>query len=335
MENDIEVLSETKIAEYDKFRVQMAELKENNDKAVFDYADKKGSKDARSHIFKLRKTKTAVDKVRQSKKAAALAYGRMVDSQAKEIISEIEDMIDVHQKPLKEIEEKEKARVSRISIAINQIEAYSQKSFAGMNSGSIECSIRELELLKPDPSFDEFMGIATIKYDDAMVIAKTALSERSQYEKDQAELQKLKKEKEDKDRAEREEKIRVEAAQKATADAEAKAKKEKEDAERQAQLKLEEEVSKKNEAIAAAEKAKADAEDAARKAAIEAKEEEARKAKRLADEAEAREKNRSHRAKINNQSVGCLVECGLRHDDAKKVVTAIAKKSIANISINY
>src|SRR3990167_7339060 len=101
----------TAIAVSDEFRAQLAELREHNAKLLFDYEDPKGNEDARSHVYKLRRTKAAVDKARQAGKAASLGYGRRVHSEGKEIIGEIEAMIEVHAKPLAEIEEREKKRV--------------------------------------------------------------------------------------------------------------------------------------------------------------------------------------------------------------------------------
>ena len=95
------------IVAYNEFRGQLAELKANNAALVFDYANPLGNKAARSHVYKLRQTKAAVDKVRKAEKEASLERGRKVDAEAKEIMSEIEAMIDIHQKPLDEIEERE------------------------------------------------------------------------------------------------------------------------------------------------------------------------------------------------------------------------------------
>ena len=70
------------IAVYDEFRGQLSELRDANAKTVFDYEDPKGNKDARSHVYKLRQTKSAVEMARKEEKAESLAYGRRVDEQA-------------------------------------------------------------------------------------------------------------------------------------------------------------------------------------------------------------------------------------------------------------
>ena len=60
--------NKNEIAAFSEFRSQLATLKHDNSKAVFNYADPKGNKEARSHIYKLRQTKSAVDKVRKEQK---------------------------------------------------------------------------------------------------------------------------------------------------------------------------------------------------------------------------------------------------------------------------
>lgn len=61
--------------------------------------------------------------------------------------------------------------------------------------------------------------------------------------------------------------------------------------------------------------------------------------KRLADEeaTKKREQNKKHHAKINNQAISDLEDCvpSLDRDQAKEIVVAIARKLIANVTIQY
>jgi colicin import membrane protein len=91
---------------YSDFRKQLDGLKSSSNALVFDYASPKGNKEARSHVFSLRKVGASLEKARKEAKSAALEYGRLVDSKAKEIDAEITTLIDVHDKPLREIEAK-------------------------------------------------------------------------------------------------------------------------------------------------------------------------------------------------------------------------------------
>lgn len=97
------------LTQYNPVRADIAELAKLNSSLVFDYEKKADNVSARSHIFKLRKKKADVERVRVSAKSEALEFGRKVDLVAKELIGELDDMIDVHQKPLDAIEAREQA----------------------------------------------------------------------------------------------------------------------------------------------------------------------------------------------------------------------------------
>lgn len=98
------------IVQYGKIQADIEVMKAKNTSLVFDYHDPAGNKAARSQVFRLRQTKADVERVRKVAKAEALEYGRKVDSVAKELTAEVEAMIDVHQQPLDEIEQREAAK---------------------------------------------------------------------------------------------------------------------------------------------------------------------------------------------------------------------------------
>ena len=90
-------------------RSQIAKIKEENKSIVFDYeADEK---EARSHVATLRKSKTAVNNIHKEKKKFFLEEGRKIDAGKNELISEIDEMIDVHAKPLQEIKDRKDADI--------------------------------------------------------------------------------------------------------------------------------------------------------------------------------------------------------------------------------
>ena len=67
------------LACYNEFTAALAELKVDNKAMVFDYRDAKGNKEARSHVHKLRKTKTAIDaaSVRMMAMVAPALYSQL------------------------------------------------------------------------------------------------------------------------------------------------------------------------------------------------------------------------------------------------------------------
>ena len=107
---------ETDLTKFEPLKAEMAKLKILNDKLVFAYDTPKGNKDARSHIYKLRQTKAKVVDVHKIAKADALAACQLVDSQKNELFADIQGMIDLHMKPIKEIEDrKAKQEVDRLA----------------------------------------------------------------------------------------------------------------------------------------------------------------------------------------------------------------------------
>jgi len=92
------------LAVFDEVAATIAEYQIENNKLVFDYADKEGAKQAKSHISKLRKVKTKISEVHKEAKAEALAFGRKLDAKKNEYIGEVDKMIMVHKEPLDAIE---------------------------------------------------------------------------------------------------------------------------------------------------------------------------------------------------------------------------------------
>lgn len=98
------------IVQYNALRADIEALKAKNAALVFLYDTPEGNKNARSHVFTLRRKKADVERARKEAKADALEYGRRVDAIAGELNGELEVMIDVHQKPLDTIEQVEVAK---------------------------------------------------------------------------------------------------------------------------------------------------------------------------------------------------------------------------------
>ena len=94
--------------------------------------------------------------------------------------------------------------------------------------------------------------------------------------------------------------------------------------------------------LAAEERAKVEKELAVKEAERKAREEADRKEReRLAEQArqkaedEARQADVAHKKKLNNEAVAALVANGIGQDQAKQIITLIAKGLINNVTINY
>ena len=329
----------TAIAIYEPFRAQLGDLKKLNDETMFNYEDPKGNEAARSHVYKLRRTKSAVDEARKTEKAESLAYGRRVDEEAKEIVAEIELMIDIHAKPLAEIENREKDRIARHKFKQDEIDALGQDIAGRWMELSIEAMKDRLSDVEAIPInedyWDEFALLGAQSRERAITSIREAIAKREAHDAEQAELSRLRKDAAEREQADREEQIRKDAAQRASDEAEQKAQAEatkvREDTERrELELKLAAETSEREKAEAEQRAASAakDAEERVRKEAAD-------RAVKEAAAAEVREADKKHHAAVNRAAVAALVKGGLPKDMAKQAVTLIAQKAVPNVSISY
>ena len=105
----------TDLTKFDRVRAEIAEYKVKNASLVFDYQDPQGNKDARSHIYKLRKTKSLITDIHKEVKAEALAACQAIDKEKRTLIGDIDEMIEVHDAPLRAIAEKaEQERLAKV-----------------------------------------------------------------------------------------------------------------------------------------------------------------------------------------------------------------------------
>lgn len=337
------------IAAYNEFRAQLTELRVINSKTIFDYESKEGNEAARSYVYKLRRTKTAVDAARKEEKAASLEYGRKVDAEAKEIIGEIEQMIDVHQERIDQIEQRKKERLALLEAKYSEIVLLGDVN--GLDLAVLSANVAKLQAIQVDESFAEFREEAIIARDVALNKLATAVAQAEQHAKEQAELEQFRKEKaereakeqaerEAKAKAEREEQIRKDAAEAARIAAENAAKLEAERAaKREKELKEAAERAERDKqlaeqrAIEAAERAEQQAREAVereqKRAADELAEQERQEAKRRADQ--------EHRQKIISEAVQSIVDVvmTISPNDATSIVNAIVDGNITNVTIKF
>lgn len=311
--------TEAPLAIYNEHRAKLAELKKYNASLHFDYASPTGNKEARSHIYKLRQSKTAVDEARANAKKDALEFGRKVDAEAKEIIGEIESMIDFHKKPLEEIEAREEKRVADIKARIEQFKINEAGVFT-MTATAIKEKLHAIQAMLVDDSYGEFQKEAATAKANAISFLQQCFELTDRRETEQHELKKLQAEKQSREAAEKEEAIRREAAAKAIKDAEERAEKE-----RVAAAKREDELRQQAER---AERAATQAAENERKRIAEEQ--------RKKDEAEAaRRADESNQLKKHGAIVGALMELSLDEDDATAILGAIIDGKIPHLKIVY
>ena len=341
------------VAAFDEFRSQLNELQVGNSKAVFDYRDKKGNQEARSHVAKLRTTKAAIEKKRVAEKEEFLVKGRLVDADAKYLTAVVQSMIEVHETPLKEIENEEKARIHHHKNRIAQIESIVEAHLSD-TADNIQGAIESIEHhYVMDESWEEFLLEGTNAKNKAIDSLKNALVQRKKYEAEQAELARLRAESLAREQKDHEERIARESAENARIAAEQTAANAIRDAqlatERAQREKAESEAREKQALIdaqarevaqkEASERAIKQAADLAERQRLQAiADTEARIAREKAAEDAAAAKlaaNTAHRTKVKKAAKESFIELGFTEAVAIDLVKDILAGKVAGVTLNF
>lgn len=309
---------------YEPYRAQLAELKAHNAAVVFDYEDSAGNKEARSHIYKLRRTKTGVDDARKEAGKSALDYKRKIDAQGNEIIAEIEAMIQVHMKPLEAIDQRERDRVDQLELDLFEIVSAGSTSAEFWNKLPLQAMQDRLAEIKDQPieqdHWSEFTNKAAAAKEVTVEQITSAIAKREAFDKEQAELAELRREKAERDQKDHEARIAKQAADEATRNAEQQAR-------FQAEAAARREQELKNQV--------ANANRAAEEAAILAQQQLEESNRRSEQDRIKREADRRHLAKINNEIVDALCIIGATKELAMMLVAEMARGNIPHTKINY
>lgn len=337
--------SESKIAAYQPFYAQLAELEQTNAALVFDYESKKGNKEARSHVYAMRKSKTALEAIRKEEKESVLLLGRAIDSEAKAIEARIEAMIAVHQEKIDEVEKRETDRINAIKSKIAEFSTL--QTFLSLDG--LKDHIAALAATEIDFSFAEFSLEAASALTESIMKHQELLARKMKEEADAAELAELRRLKAEQEQRQRDEAIAKAAAEKATREA---AEREaaliaQAEADRLAALKREADLLAKaeeeKEAAAKRELALREQAEAEKAAAIKAEQDKAaaliaereRHQAQLIKEQTARENDTKHKGRINREVLEVLQSVGMTEADGKHLIKLIACGKIPHITINY
>lgn len=347
----------TQVTAYQPFYAELATLEEDNKKITFDYESKKGNAEARSHVYKLRQSKGALERTRKAEKAESLRIGKAIDSEAAALEIRIEAMIKVHQAKLDEIEQREADRVADLKKRVDNIRLYGNLM---ATSAELRNDIRELEALAIGESYEEFQAEALAVKDAHLQSLRANHAALVKQEEEAAELERLRAEAKAREQADRdaaiakgaEDRAKAEAAAeaqrvaaeqaKAIQDAENKAKAEREAGERrELELKLAAENAERRR-VEQEQRAEQDRKDAIARAeqqaaaAVEAEQRRVALEKEAAQAEQARrERNRAHKAKINSAALAAFVAGGMTEECAKMAVTLIESGKIPAVAIAY
>jgi hypothetical protein len=313
---DVIIKADNQLTIYAPIISQLAEISKINESLVFDYSTAKGEKEARSHVYKLKRFKTQAENARKAATAEARAYTELVNKTGKSVLEKIEQMIQVHMAPIQAKESREAERRHKIEAEIQKIRDLFVDDFmtAKMASQALESS----ESIQIDSNFfQEYTQ--TAEQAKAEVIAKLKQHIIDVAEREKAAEQALKAREAERIKAME---LRIQS------EAEAKAK-----------AIIEEAKRKEAEAKEQAEKAMKEAELAKLKA--EKAIEDERKARfaeqqRILDEESKRAADVEHRRKVNWDAVNALIaEVPMTEEMAKKVIKSIVSGKIPRVTLNY
>ena len=347
----------TQVTAYQPFYAELATLEEDNKKITFDYESKKGNAEARSHVYKLRQSKGALERTRKAEKAESLRIGKAIDSEAAALEIRIEAMIKVHQAKLDEIEQRE---ADRVAAQKERVQWFGMMGADAVTSAELSQAIERIESEVIGDDYEEFKADALILKDTSLQTLRTRRFDAIRKEEEAAELERLRAESKAREQADRdaaiakaaEDRAKAEAAAeaqrvaaeqaKAIQDAENKAKAEREAGERrELELKLAAENAERRR-VEQEQRAEQDRKDAIARAeqqaavAVEAEKQRvaAAQAAEAAEQAK-RERNRAHKAKINSAALAAFVAGGMTEECAKLAVTLIASGKIPAVAIAY
>lgn len=195
---------------YSPLKAQLEELKKKNEHIVFSYNNEAEIKEVNKYIRELRKSKKAIAEVHKKEKAESLAYGRTLDAGKNHLSAEIDSMIEVHERPIKEMKAREQARQDVIA------EIRDTLMQAMTSNKSSEDLAQEIARVK-EYNFSGFEDSEEI----AMGAKAKTLEGLEKLHKLAVENEKAEAEKAEKEKAEMIERMQKEATAKAQADAKA------------------------------------------------------------------------------------------------------------------
>jgi len=346
------------------------EIEVRDQASKLDISTDAGRKAIASLAHKVAKSKTGLDAAGKDLVAGEKARLKLIDTERGKVWDRLEALQEEVRRPLTEWEEADKIRCAKLEADVMTMASYGSIPY-GSTTADIESLISKVDALKLT-NMMEFTSRAELAEAQTRKALGSALAEAKQRDADKAENERLRKEAAEREQKERDERIAKEAREKAQREAEAerlRVEQDKFEAEARAKqaeaARVESERLAEERRVAAEARAKQEAEDAAKRhaealaqaedrrkleakiaeevaenrrlAAVEAERERvAAEARKVAAETEAREKDKKHKASINNAAVVALGGLpGISTQLARDIVTAIAKGEIPNVKISY
>lgn len=327
---------------------------------VPDLTTDKGRKRIASLAATVARSKTAVDGVGRAYLKQLKGLPKIIEAELREFEADMNAVRDEVRKPLNDWEAEQEKAKAVVQEAMDELTNYYTLPAEGCDSQAIR--FRYAQLQSPAPTVEVFgdrLEEAVTKQQYGLGILSKALDERLQFEKDQEELERLRREaaaRAEQDRineaaakAVEDERLRVAGEQQAQREADAlriqQAEQQAREAEQRAQQAEQDRIATEQRA----EHARQQAEQRQQQAADLAREQEQRRQQEEQAEqqrqAQAREANRAHCGAINKAALEALLsvnmsaegqpESFLSQTEAKAIITAIIRGQIPAVAITY
>lgn len=304
-----------------------------------DMAVKKNRDEVASFAYKVAKSKTAIEKAGAALSAEYKEIPKKIDATRRAYKQAFESLqVEVRQ-PLTEWEEKEKALEDFLTSEVEALKTLASASSNDHGASDLVAMLEQLEAYVIGDNFYDFETEALRVKAAGLISLKEQIAIAEKREADKAELERLRQQAAAQAQKDREAQIARDAAQaerekneRERIAAQEQAEQARRDLEQAEQRRIAQENQAKQDAIEA-EKRAAELVEAARLTEIERQETIARN--KAAQQAQ-READKDHRAAINRAALSALVShAELSDDQAKRVVTCIAKGLIKNVTVNY
>ena len=326
-----------------------AKVKAEVEAHVPDIETVEGRKHIKSLAAKISSSKTAIDKPMRDYLREIKALPKVVEKNARESVERFDALRDATLKPLNDAQAHQDAIISRMDEIVRLC------SQDGLQSDTVRGWCGEVMAVNVETTFwPELQKKAKVSKDGAMSAVTVTIERLVASEVQAAELERLRKEAEENSRRERDRLIAEEAARKAQEEERQRAEqrildeRNKAEQDRLAKLKAEQDKAEAEQRLAAQqEKAKRDAElaeqqakererIAAENAKKQAEEQQALALQRQKEEEEKRAADKAHRVAINRAALADLIaQASLTEEQAKSVITAVAKGLVANMKVIY
>lgn len=326
-----------------------AKVKAEVEAHVPDIETVEGRKHIKALAAKISSSKTAIDKPMRDYLREIKALPKVVEKNARESVERFDALREATLKPLNDAQAHQDSIISRMDEIVRLC------SQDGLQSDTVRFMRDEVNAVEVETTFwPELLKKAKASVDGADAATLATLSRLEKEEEQAAELERLRKEAEENARRERDRQIAEEAARKAQEEERRRAEQRVLDEQRKAeesrlaQLKAEQDARLAEQArIEAEEQAKRDAElaeqqarererIAAENAKKQAEEQQALALQRHKEEEEKRAADKAHRVAINRAALADLIaQASLTEEQAKAVITAVAKGLVANMKVIY